>query len=190
LGNTLILISCSNRKRAAIQDVSGNSINTFLDNDYLTQLKNCREELGEDFNFDVTSSKTLAYKKYDGWLYRRVTDKSWDNLKSSTDTTAIIVSAFYGLLLFDEPIINYNLSMKTKYQNQPVRKYWKDKELVAILNNFIEKRRITEIFNLLFSDYRKALNDLKGISCNITTISLPGYGHSHGTWLNNFLLNL
>ena len=56
-----------------------------------------------------------AYERYTGTysqIYRQISSGSWEKLRKSQNLDLVIVSALYGLVRFDEPIQNYNITMK------------------------------------------------------------------------------
>ena len=52
-----------------------------------------------------------ANERYTGLIYKPISNDTWDKIANSDSVDLLIFSALYGLLRFNEPILNYNVMM-------------------------------------------------------------------------------
>jgi hypothetical protein len=102
-----------------------------------------------------------ASLRYDGNLYRRVTQDLWPK---QGDSCVIIVSALYGLVLPWEPIQDYDLSMKSPFgYRTPVHTVWRQAHFGAVFEQWAAAHGIRAVIDLLTKEYRAALDDLTNL---------------------------
>lgn len=96
-----------------------------------------------------------AYKRYKGRTFSKVTPEAWDALNANTETVdCVILSAFYGILRFNEPIRNYTIRQDTKMNSgQQISKYWRDQGASEWLFDYIKKNNFEEVKFVLSTEY-------------------------------------
>jgi cytoplasmic iron level regulating protein YaaA (DUF328/UPF0246 family) len=113
MGNVLILIPCckSKQKGGVTKNQSESSILDYLTKSKKERLSDLRNELANYFS-DIDHAEYMeAYKRYNGVIYRRVLPETWEKLSKNCKLDLVIISAFYGLLKYDDWICDYNLNI-------------------------------------------------------------------------------
>jgi hypothetical protein len=107
-----------------------------------------------------------AYQRYsEGRLYSRLIEKAptfWQTVPESVEI--IVVSALYGLLLWDEPIQDYDChfaDFKDDAQRTSIRYIWGD-TLTLVLGDFLKQQRfatVSRVYDLLSeSTYQEVID--------------------------------
>jgi len=109
-----------------------------------------------------------AFKRYDGNLYRQITERTWKNLGRSNRVDVIIVSGLYGLVFWDEPIRYYNVMMnQSLWLGRRLCTWWKRHGLPEILSSIIRNIGYSEIHDFLSTHYRTAVNTYQKLNPSI-----------------------
>ncbi len=195
----LILIPCSNSKRkGGTKNLSGRKISTELSKNDANKLKELRKEVSNQFNINLDHKNTKlrpAFERYSGNIYSKVPKGSWNTLESMDDTELVIISALYGMIYWDQPIINYDVAMCNNIrERRRLATWWKNNGLPEIIKNYIKKKDFETIRSFLSNDYKQALNNIpEKIESNWLEYKYPtltrGINHFRGEDLNKALLN-
>lgn len=116
-------------------------------------------EEGPDTNPRSDSTKSSiylpAYQRYKGRTFSKVTQDAWKNLTSKSDSfDCVILSAFYGVIRFNEPIRNYTIRQDTRMKSgQEISKYWRDQGAHEWLFEYIKANKIDEVKFVLSTEY-------------------------------------
>ena len=87
-----------------------NARSALLDEFGIEQGPDTKPELKDSFSIYLP-----AFQRYKGRTFSKVTPEAWDALNSNTETIdCVILSAFYGIVRFNEPIRNYTIRQDTK----------------------------------------------------------------------------
>jgi len=157
----LILIPCCARKRPGGKDVEGRRIEGDIGSDYKEKLLGMRSTVAGSFNIDLDSGEELlpAFVRYNGHLYSKVPNKAWENLNSMDDTEVVIISALYGLIYWDQPIINYDIEMdESIFPGRWLNTWWKNNSLSNILSDYIKENKFEKVDSLLSNNYQRAIS--------------------------------
>ena len=95
-----------------------------------------------------TSSIYLpAYQRFKGRTFSKVSPNAWDNLTKKPDSfDCVILSAFYGVIRFNEPIRNYSIRQDTRMKSgQEISKYWRDQGAHEWLYEYIKSNKFDEV---------------------------------------------
>jgi len=202
----LILIPCCKSKRSGgtTEYRTNSSILNYLTSTPRGHLLSLRRQLFEHFPTpfgpdvgypgDGTINYMEAYKRYTGRIYSPISSGSWEKLRSTPNLDLVIVSALYGLLRYDEPIQVYNVTMKDKMGNHTLKWWWRNNGLCAILRDYINENKISDVHNILSNDYNEALRDcftnmhVKYL-CHDFSEYKSGSNTHRGKWVNNFIQN-
>ena len=128
--------------------------------------------VGPDLGYGSSSSQQIylpAYKRYKSRFFNgllKAAPNFWENLHQYS-VEILFVSAAYGLLLWDEPIQNYDCNFLVQIQSESREKgrkleeFWKD-TLTSTLCNFLceakKKNPIVMIYDLLSDEsYQNAI---------------------------------
>ncbi len=166
----LLLIPCSNSKNEGGQlDLKGRTAEENLSAVDRNRLVKMRQELASAFNVNLSKTEGTisplmpAYRRYSGNLYGQVRDAVWTQLGDRDDVDLGIVSALYGLIYWDEPIVKYNISMRDKVRGRvKLHTWWKRNGLGEVLAEFITSNRYDRIRALLSGDYGLAVRGVEG----------------------------
>lgn len=165
----IILIPCSDRKipRGSTEYDPSVAIYSLLPRSLGDRILDCRAELasllalpsGPDFG--KGSSEPIqylpAFERYDGNLYRAANLKSED-IQGASGKQILIISALYGVVLPQEFIRHYQLSMSYRLPSAlRVYTWWRRHRLGTIVSEIAAHLGATEINDLLSEDYRSAL---------------------------------
>ena len=125
-------------------------------NDLLSTLKFNK---GPDTNSNLEPDSTIqylpAYLRYTGRTYSKISSNAWESLVNSPESfDCVILSAFYGLIRYDEPIRNYDIKQVTKLPSgQAIGKYWRDQGASDWLFNYIKNTGVDEVKFVLSTSY-------------------------------------
>ncbi len=114
---------------------------------------------GPDTHQGIDSTKSSiylpAFLRYKGRTFSKVTSEAWNNLNSNPETfDCIILSAFYGLIRFEEPIRNYTIRQDTKMNSgKLISKYWRDQGAHEWLFEYIQKNNFDQVKFVLSTEY-------------------------------------
>jgi len=205
--NILIIIPCCGSKKQGGHSKynSANSIFNYLSPDAQKHLLELRRQLFEYFNIESgpeiqspIKPSTLyldAFQRYTGThsqIYGRITRQSWDKLQKSGGLNLVIISALYGLLMFNEPIQDYNITMKNKIGSSTLKTWWRKNGLGQILKDYVLNQDIKVVKNLLSIDYNDAIRgtlQVLKIEHEILDFSQfkSGSNAHRGDWVNKFI---
>ena len=162
-------------------------------------------EEGPDTGKDVKNTPAMylpAFQRYKGRTFSQVTPEAWKNLTTNDEHDCVILSAFYGIIRYNEPIRNYTIRQDTKmHSGQEISKYWRDQGASDWLFDYIQKNKFDEVKFVLSTEYsgivgrdelmRKLKNEL-GIASEDKQFKEAGGMKamvSRGQYINEFLLN-
>ena len=95
-----------------------------------------------------------AYSKYKGRTFSKVTEEAWTSLIKDDDFDCVILSAYYGLIRFDEPIRNYEIKQVTKLPSgTAIGKFWKTSGAENWLFDYIENNQFENVKFVLSTSY-------------------------------------
>lgn len=161
----ILLIPCSYLKR----DFSDNHI--FIENFFSNhisrtnsqRLSNLRKQVIESRKNLLSRKNQLlpAFMRYNGNLYRKIKKNDWKKLLVDKELGMLIFSAFYGVVTWNEPVLNYNLSMADKIDSVRFETWWRRNDLSDFLIDYITKSHITIVRSMLSGSYRRAIKDIK-----------------------------
>jgi len=184
--NELILIPCSRSKNpGGKKSISGRKITDQLNEMNSQELYRLCQQVAISFNIDLKNGKNPdsellkpAFKRYSGNLYKQIPHSAWIELDKRDDIDLVIVSALYGLIYWDEPIINYNVAMSNTIK--PRRKlynWWKQNRLENILATFLKNKKYHIVRSFLSGDYKKAIPQIESkIDCHWLHYEYPSLG--------------
>jgi cytoplasmic iron level regulating protein YaaA (DUF328/UPF0246 family) len=212
----LIVTASSKTKRKTDESSFTKSNNTFYDSLSDKSKKsffNARSIILNEFNFDEgpdthstitkdTSQIYLpAYKRYAGRTFSKVSSEAWNQLNSHIDKLdCVILSAYYGLIRFNEPIRDYTIKQVTKMNSgQEIGKFWRDQGAQEWLYDYIKKNKFEEVKFVLSTSYSdivgkeelmRILQDDLGISSEDKQFKQGGMKSMllRGQYINDFLL--
>ena len=100
-----------------------------------------------------------AYMRYKGRTFSKVTEEAWSILVQNINFDCVILSAYYGLILYDEPICNYEIKQVTKLPSgTTIGKFWKNSGAENWLFDYIENNQFDDVkfvLSTLYSDIIK-----------------------------------
>ncbi len=108
------------------------------------------------FNLKPTDDKDFlpAYSRYKGRTFSKVTEGAWTSLLKNDDFDCIILSAYYGLIRFNEPIRNYEIKQVTKLPSgTTIGKFWKASGATNWLFDYIENNQFEDVKFVLSTMY-------------------------------------
>lgn len=140
------------------------------------------QKTGEKPAFDTEPSKEKtvalmpAYQRCTGRTFSKIPIEVWHTIGEDQDLDAVIVTPFYGLILFDDPIRNYDLKSVDKLEGMgTVKTFWKKNRLGEILKSYILSERFERVVFVLSQTYSQMidrerlsmeLEDNHGIICS------------------------
>lgn len=209
VNRVLILIPCcgSKRKIGETEYNANNSIFYYLNSSFKEHLLNLRRRLFEYFSIpfgrDISQQDDGAIfyleanKRYTGQysqIYRQISSNSWEKLRKTANLDLVIVSALYGLLRYDEPIRYYDKTMKNKIGNKTLKAWWRNNDLCAILEDYVNRNNISEIHLVLSNDYSEAIKgcfiDMKVKSIHYDFSEYKSGSNAYrGKWVEDFIQN-
>ncbi|MHA2032972.1 MAG: peroxide stress protein YaaA, partial [Candidatus Kariarchaeaceae archaeon] len=108
------------------------------------------------FNLEPTDEKAFlpAYSRYKGRTFSKVTEEAWTSLIEDDNFDCVILSAYYGLIRFDEPIRNYEIKQVTKLPSgTAIGKFWKASGAENWLFDYIENNQVENVKFVLSTSY-------------------------------------
>ncbi len=155
-------------------------------------------------NQEMTSSAIFlpAYQRYKGRTFSKVSTEAWNNLCSKPEIDCVILSAYYGIIRYEEPIRNYTIRQDTKMKSgKEIAKFWQDQGAHEWLFDYIKDNKFDDVKFVLSNSYseivrkeelmRKLKEDL-GISSDDKQFKEGGGMKSmilRGQYINDFLLD-
>jgi hypothetical protein len=174
--NELILIPCSGSKNpGGKKSVPGRKVTDQLNEMNSQELYRLRQQVAISFNINLKNGKNPdsellkpAFNRYSGNLY----------LDKRDDIDLVIVSALYGLIYWDEPIINYNVAMSDTVKPRcKLYNWWKQNRLECILATFLKNKKYNIVRSFLSGDYKKAIPQIESeIDGHWLQYEYPGLG--------------
>lgn len=156
----LVLIPCCGEKDPGGKtEVGDRKIENELSKENRLDLLQLRKKVAESFGINLGKREyKLAYKRYIGNLYSEVSNDAWVSLEEKDNTELVIISALYGLIYWDQPIINYDVEITDKIKpKRTLKTWWKNNDLSLILADFIENKNFDVVGSLLSNNYEKAI---------------------------------
>ncbi len=149
-------------------DLQGRTAKEELSSLNQSRLTEMQRGLASAFNVELAppprgiSSLMPAYRRYSGNLYGQVRDVVWTRLSERDDVDLGIVSALYGLVYWDEPIVDYDVSMGDRVRGGArLSTWWKRGGLGGILADFIDAKGCDRVRSLLSRDYGSATSGVE-----------------------------
>ncbi|MFX1507883.1 MAG: peroxide stress protein YaaA [Promethearchaeota archaeon] len=143
-----------------------------------------------------------AYLRYKGRTFSKVTEEAWSSLKRDDDFDCVILSAFYGIIRFDEPIRNYNIKQVTKLPSGAIiGRFWKNSGAENWLFDYIEQNQFDDVKFVLSTSYSDIVQKEKLMSRLKDELDVPSedqqFKHGggmksmslRGQYINNLLLD-
>ena len=174
---------------------------------------NARTMLLHEFGFNegpdthkvsTKSSSTIylpAFQRYKGRTFSKVSGEAWSILNDHPDSLdCVILSAFYGLIRFNEPIRGYAIRQDTKMNSgKMIGKFWRDQGAQEWLFDYIQKNQFDEVKFVLSTSYSdivgkeelmRRLSDDLGIQAEDKQFKQGGMKSMllRGQYINDFLL--
>ena len=160
----LILIPCSCKKGSPPEyDESVQNGRSFLEDlneDYEKDLDELQKKVAESFNIrlnDDRANGTPSYMMYSGKLYSQLDSELWRKLKNDDNKEMCIITPLYGVIYWDEHIVDYNVSMEDNINDNRLNTWWKHKNLSDFLTHYIEKNGFELVRSLLPVSHKKSM---------------------------------
>ncbi|MFW9928047.1 MAG: peroxide stress protein YaaA [Candidatus Thorarchaeota archaeon] len=143
-----------------------------LDIKYQKSLLQARMDLLKEFHFNQGPDTHLdqksgdeikylpAFSRYAGRTYSKITDDAWNILSTNpNEFDCVILSAFYGLIRFNEPIRNYVIKQVTKMSSgSTIGNYWKNRGAQDWLFSYIKNTQPDQVKFVLSTSYSDIVN--------------------------------
>lgn len=212
-----LLVTASSKTKVKKDEIAfSRPLNTFYDSLTSSNKKsffNARSNLlnefgideGPDTGSDIKNSSAIflpAFQRYKGRTFSQVSGDAWNNLVKNDTIDCVILSAFYGIIRYNEPIRNYTIRQDTKmHSGQEISKYWRDQGAFEWLYDYIQKNKYDEVKFVLSTEYSgivrrdelmRRLKDELGIESEERQFKEGGGMKSmvlRGQYINDFLLN-
>lgn len=163
--NQIILIPCSYLKRDFSNDhmFEENYFSNHISNTNSQRLNTLRKQANESMKNSPTCTNQLlpAFMRYNGNLYKKIRKNDWKKLFADNNLDVLIFSAFYGIEKWNEPILNYNLSMIDKIDSVRFETWWRRNGLSVFLADYITNTEITVVRSMLSGSYKRAIKDIQ-----------------------------
>ena len=180
----LVMIPCSGRKTPdGSLSLKGRELIEDLPSSQSQKLKRLRDHIAGSFDIELSSKSSemslmLAYKRYAGDLYNKISSNTWEELESRKDLEVVIISALYGAIYWDEPIIDYDVEMTENIKKRRrLNTWWRKNGLPEIVSSHIKEEDYDVVRSFLSGSYRKALLDLeKRVDPTWLLYGYPGLG--------------
>ncbi len=155
----LLIPCCGSKVSGGIIGKQGRKVEDTLDESSRKRLRVLRKEVAGSFGFNFDDEKLPAFKRYSGNLYGKISDGTWKILSQDSDLELAIISALYGVILWDEYIINYNVAMGDNiYAGRKLNTWWRQHGLADIVASFIARKKVRRVRSFLSGDYRQAVS--------------------------------
>lgn len=172
----LILIPCSvTKNHGGRRNINGRRLEDDLPEDMKGELDTMRSYVGDKL-LDISSQDLRkephlpAFQRYSGKMYERIHEGVWDEVRRRRDMDIVVLSALYGMVYWDEPVINYDLAMNQSiYPRFMLNTWWRHEGLPEILSSYVETGGYSMVRSFLSGDYLKAV--------------LPAMDRSEALWL-------
>jgi cytoplasmic iron level regulating protein YaaA (DUF328/UPF0246 family) len=132
---------------------------------------------GRDLGLNIDESEIHylpAYKRYNGNLYKQISDSSWRKLLETQELDLLIISALYGIIFWDEPIRNYNLMMNGNLRpGRWLNTWWRRRGLPGYIRLVIQNQEYKKVHMLLSIPYKDAISGFRERS--LRSIEFPRY---------------
>jgi cytoplasmic iron level regulating protein YaaA (DUF328/UPF0246 family) len=187
-----------------------NSISEKNQQELLNARSNLLKEFGYSegpdthFNLKPTDEKEFlpAYTRYKGRTFSKVTEEAWTSLITNDDLDCVILSAYYGLIRYDEPIRNYEIKQVTKMPSgTAIGRFWKNSGAENWLFDYIENNQFDDVKFVLSTLYSDIIQKEQLMSRLKDELDVPSedqqFKHGggmksmslRGQYINDFLLN-
>lgn len=168
----LLLIPCSNSKnKGGDPAFRGRTLKNELPEADGNRLVELRQEVASAFGIFLPPEEGRglplipAFRRYSGNLYGQVKSETWNALRDRADVDLVIVSALYGLIYWDEPIIEYDAAMSGRVgERRRLHTWWRQNGLGEILATLISSRGYERVRSLLSGDYENAVKGAADLS--------------------------
>ncbi|OLS16508.1 MAG: hypothetical protein HeimC3_54510 [Candidatus Heimdallarchaeota archaeon LC_3] len=186
-----------------------------LNDKNIKNLIEARSELLKEFNFDkgpdthsdlkVSSDPFFlpAYIRYSGRTFSKVTSDAWNNLNNKPDKfDCVILSAYYGIIRFNDPIRNYTIKQVTKMPSgKTIGKFWRDQGAQDWVFNYIKNNNINQVKFVLSTSYSDIIEKETLMERLEEELSIPSTDNQfkegggmrsmtlRGQYINNLLLD-
>jgi cytoplasmic iron level regulating protein YaaA (DUF328/UPF0246 family) len=143
-----------------------------------------------------------AYSRYKGRTFSKVTEEAWTSLIEDDNFDCVILSAYYGLIRFDEPIRNYEIKQVTKLPSgTAIGKFWKASGAENWLFDYIENNQVENVKFVLSTSYSDIIQKEKLMNRLKDELDVPNedqqFKHGggmksmslRGQYINDLLLN-
>ncbi len=165
----LLLLPCSDSKNEGGQPaLEGRALEEDLPEVERHRLMEMRRDVASAFDVDLRPAQRMkppllpAFRRYSGNLYGQVQEATWTRLGDRENLDLCIVSALYGLIYWNEPIVEYNISMRDRVRGGlRLHTWWKRNGLGEVLAQFITSKRYDRIRALLSGDYGLAVRGVE-----------------------------
>lgn len=195
----LILIPCSGSKlEGGIENLQGRKL---IEDIYQTdRLDDLRKEVANFFGAPTPEEfhkkpSLEAYKRYSGNIYGKISNKAWSEAKTRDDLEIVIVSALYGMIYWDEPIIKYDVAMDNSIRRgRRLNTWWRNNGLPEILSSYVDKNGFELVRSFLSGHYQKAiLPAVDEVQAEWLRYEYPALGsgsnYYRGSDINDIILN-
>ena len=184
MAKNLIVIPCCKRK------IPGGVIKaaplTYFDNPSLVPTLIAKRAISMDLNPPIKPFEFMeAWDRYDGGLYRnlKLCQPLINNLINRDCLDIIIISALYGVINYNTPINNYDLTMTIAH-----RKLWEN-SISNSINNYCEATNIKTVYTFLRPDtyYSVTTNGVLLNHTQIWPIGIRGVNNIYNNVANNII---
>jgi len=161
---TVIILPCSDRKMSGGRLISDSpSFVDLIDDDQAQQLSLLKSKVTEALGITLKPDELLpAYHRYTGNIYTQIPLSAWEKLENTDNVDVLIVSAMYGIVLWNEPIQEYDAEMaKSIYPGRRLNTWWKQNGLGDILVKALDTLNAETVQDFLSLGYREAVPELR-----------------------------
>ena len=213
---TLIITASSKSKRKEnhIFQKTSKPFSTSISDKSSQELLDARNSLLKEFNFpkgpdthnnlEQTDEEAFlpAYSRYKGRTFSKVTEEAWTSLIKDDNFDCVILSAYYGLIRFDEPIRNYEIKQVTKLPSgSSIGIFWKNSGAENWLFDYIKTNEVEDVKFVLSTSYSNIIQKEKLMNRLKNELDIPSedqqFKHGggmksmtlRGQYINDLLLN-
>lgn len=212
---TLIVTASSKTKNKENLDFSTAdfSFTDCLAQNYKQQLLSARHSLLHDFGFsegpdthpNIKSTEGTiylpAFRRYKGRTFSKVSQEAWKTLIQEKNLDCVILSAYYGIVRYNEFIRNYEIKQVTKMiDGKPIGRFWKEQGAHDWLFDYVKNNKFDDVKFVLSTSYSDIIkkttlmNRLKNeLDINNEDKQFKQGGMKsmllRGQYINDFLLN-
>ena len=158
--------SKSKRKENIIFKKPSKSFSNSISEKSQLELLNARSSLLKEFGFaegpdthsnlKPTNEEAFlpAYSRYKGRTFGKVSEEAWNSLLKDDTYDCVILSAYYGLIRYNELIRNYEIKQVTKLPSGvKIGKFWKASGAADWLFDYIKTNQVDEVKFVLSTMY-------------------------------------